>query len=490
MESVLDILSRTPLHPLLEGIGRLADSEGLEAYVVGGAVRDALLGRPTTDLDFVTLGPGSGIQLANRVADEFGVGQATVYPQFGTAAVRLSSPDGSHPDFVLEFVGARKESYRRESRKPIVEEGTLADDLKRRDFTINAMAVRLSVGRLGELVDPFGGREDLAKRLIRTPLEPEATFADDPLRIIRAVRFAVQLDFRIAPPVLRAMRETAARVSILSQERIVDELARIICCPVPSKGFRLLHGSGVLQLIFPELAALEGVEAVGGRRHKDNFFHTLQVLDNLVEMTASRDCESTYWLRWAAILHDIGKPETKRYSAGTGWTFHGHQERGARMIPRIFRRFRLPLDERLKYVQKMVRLHHRPVSLVDDEVTDSAVRRLLFDAGDDIDDLMVLVRADITSKNPRRVRRYLDAFDRVEEKLVEVEEKDRLRAFQPPLDGNEIMETLGLGPGRCMGDLKEAIRDAILDGRIPNDHDAAYDYLMRIKDEIISKGER
>ncbi len=392
-------------------------------------------------------------------------------------------PDGTPT--VLEFVAARRESYRSTSRKPIVEEGTLEDDQLRRDFTINAMAIQVNLERFGILIDPFDGRKDLKKRLIRTPLDPALTFEDDPLRMIRAARFAAQLGFEIHPEARAAMKLKAERVKILSQERISDELQKIICAPVPSVGFKLLDETGLLQYVLPELVELKGVEEVDGHRHKDNFFHTLQVLDNVAELTADRPCDETRWLRWAALLHDVAKPATKRFVPETGWTFHGHEDRGARMIPRIFRRLRFPADDRLRYVQNLVLLHHRPIALVDEVVTDSAIRRLLFDAGGDIDDLMVLVRADVTSKNPRRVRRYLNAFDRVEEKMAEVEEKDRLRNFQPPVDGNEIMEVLGLKPGPEVGRIKEAIKDAILDGVIPNEHDAAFDYMMRIKDQIL-----
>lgn len=491
-------IEREPFAELVREIGRIAAGMGIEVFLVGGAVRDILLGRWTTDLDFVTIGQGSGIELAQAVAEAFGGRTAHVYPKFGTAAVRLpasmfngmgrSRMRGEEP-ILIEFVGARRESYRSHSRKPIVEDGTLEDDLRRRDFTINAMAVDLHPERFGEVIDPFGGREDLKKRILRTPLDPAKTFEDDPLRMIRAARFAAQLQFHIDDDVFDAMREQSHRVEILSQERITDELQRMICAPAPSVGFKILFGTYILQRIFPELVDLQGVEEVRGSRHKDNFFHTLQVLDNVSAMTADRDCEETRWLRWAALLHDIGKPATKRFSRSVGWTFHGHEDVGTRMIPGIFRKLKLPTDERMEYVQKLVRLHHRPVALVDEDVTDSAVRRLLFEAGEDIDDLMTLVRADITSKNPRRVRKYLDAFDRVEEKMAAVEEKDRLRSFQPPLDGSEIMETLGIEEGVAVGIIKEAIREAILEGEIPNEHDAAFDYMMAMKDEALRRGE-
>ncbi len=487
---ITESLAGTPLGLVLQRVGEIADRAGVETYTVGGVVRDLILGRSTSDIDFVTLGGGTGIELARGVAADFGVKPVSVYPKFGTAAVRIP-PEGPFAEgLLLEFVAARRESYRADSRKPIVEDGTLEDDQLRRDFTINAMAIALNRQHFGSLVDPFDGIADLSAGVLRTPLEPEKTFEDDPLRMVRAARFAAQLQFQIEASAYQAMTRHATRIEIVSQERVTDELQKIVCADRPSTGFTILEGTGLLALIFAELTELKGVENVDGQRHKDNFYHTLDVLDNLVEMTAERPCSDTQWLRWSALLHDIGKPATKRFSAESGWTFHGHEERGARMIGRLFRRLRLPTDERMNYVRKMIRLHHRPVSLVDEHVTDSAVRRLLYDAGDDIDDLMTLVRADITSKNPRRVRRYLRAFDEVDRKMVDVEEKDRLRNFQPPVDGNEIMEVLGLPPGRVIGDLKEAIKEAILDGRIPNEHDAAFAFLMEIKDEIIESQTR
>ena len=496
--SLLDELKSQPYEPLLRRVGATAKQEGIEAYAVGGMVRDLLLGRPTTDLDFVTVGEGTGIRLAEAVAKAEGGQTAHVYPNFGTAAVRLPPLGEGGEATVLEFVAARKESYRRDSRKPVVEGGTLRDDQLRRDFTINAMALRLAPDRFGELIDPFDGRRDLAGRLIRTPLEPARTFSDDPLRMVRAARFAAQLQFAIEDETFAAMRREAERIRIVSQERITDELQKILCAPRPSVGFDLLYEGGILEHVFPELTALQGVEAVDGHRHKDNFYHTLQVVDNLAEATAGRPCEAlpeearedgpTRWLRWAALLHDIGKPRTKRFARRTGWTFHGHEDVGARMVPAVFRKLKLPQDERMTYVQELVRLHHRPVALVDDDVTDSAVRRLLFDAGERIEDLMALVRADITSKNPQRVRRYLAAFDHVEAKFAEVEEKDRLRHFQPPVDGYEIMEVLGEGEGVAVGILKEAVREAILEGAIPNEHDAAYRYVLDMKDEALRRG--
>ena len=482
-QNVSDLI-HPPVEQVLTRVGKTAVDEGIEVYAVGGVVRDTLLDRATTDIDFVTIGHGTGIQLAEAVCNDMNGATAHVYPNFGTASVHIPSPEGDGVA-ALEFVGARKESYRRDSRKPIVEEGTLNDDLNRRDFTVNAMAMHISPDRLGEIIDPFGGRSDLKKGVLRTPLDPAKTFDDDPLRIIRAARFSAQLGFPIDPKTVRAMRKCADRLSIVSMERISYELEKIISASIPSIGFRALFESTTLKLFFPELVALQGVDTIGGQKHKDNFFHTLEVLDNLVQLTAHRSSKETHWLRWAALLHDIGKPRTKRFTPGIGWTFHGHEERGARMIPKIFKRLRLPTDERMKYVQKLIRLHHRPVSLVDEIVTDSAVRRLLFDAGDVVEDLMLLVRADITSKNPLRVRKYLRAFDTVDEKMIVVEEKDRIRNFQPPVDGLEIMKSLNLEPGRLVGELKEAIREAILEGNIPNEHDAAFDYLMKIKDRIM-----
>ena len=481
-------LNEQPYAPLLHQIGIIAEREGIEAYAVGGVVRDVVLGRMTTDVDFVTVGAGTSTRLAEAVGEALGGRTVHVYEQFGTAAIRIPPEDEEGEATVLEFVAARKESYRKASRKPIVENGTLRDDLTRRDFTVNAMAVALLPDRFGALLDPFDGRADLDRQLIRTPLDPHDTFEDDPLRMIRAARFATQLGFRIVPEAFQAMRDVAHRVGILSQERITEELQKIMIAPVPSTGFKILASTNILERIFPELTALKGVEEVDGHRHKDNFYHTLQVVDNLAAMTADRDPEETRWLRWAALLHDVAKPVTKRFRPDTGWTFHGHEDKGSRMIPHIFRRLKLPMDERMQYVQKLVYLHHRPVALVDEDVTDSAVRRLLYDAGDDLDDLMTLVRADITSKNPRRVRRYLDAFDRVEEKFAEVEEKDRLRNFQPPVDGYEIMDVIGIDEGVAVGIIKEHIREAILEGDIPNEHDAAYTYMMDIKDEALRRG--
>ena len=483
-----------PYESLLRRIGAEAARAGVEAYAVGGAVRDALLGRPTTDLDVVAV--GRGVELAEAVARALG-GALAVYPAFGTAAVTV---DHEGERLVVEFVGARRESYRRDSRKPIVEDGTLAEDLARRDFTVNALAVRLSPsdaarseGGFGEVVDRFDGLADLERRVLRTPLDPDVTFEDDPLRMLRGARFAAQLGFTVAPEAVEAMRRQAARIEIVSQERITDELGKTLASPTPSVGLRLLYETGVLEHVLPELTRLGGVERVGGDGHKDNFYHTLEVVDNLahlqrgvgVERPEGRDL----WLRWAALFHDLAKADTKRYEPGRGWTFHGHEDVGARRhVPAVFRRLRLPLGEPLRYVRDMVRLHHRPTALVDDEVSDSAIRRLLVDAGDDVDDLMRLVRADVTSKNARRARRYLRGFDRVEAKMREVEERDRLRTFQPPVDGVEIMDALGLQEGIAVGVLKAWVREAVLDGEVPNEHDAAWAYVLAHKDDALRRG--
>ena len=488
-----DTLRAGPFASLLRTVGHVADREGIDVWLVGGAVRDILLDRSVPELDFVAVGPGSGIRLAKALAKELGGRTVHVYETYGTAAIRVPRPgvNGNSSDskvLALEFVGARKESYRRESRKPVVEDGSLMDDLRRRDFTINAMAASMNPDRFGVLEDPFDGLAHLSEGILRTPLDPGITFEDDPLRMIRAARFATRLQFRIAVQALHAMKRQAGRIAIVSKERITDELQKIICAACPSVGFRILFNSGLLKHILPELTALQGVETVDGHRHKDNFFHTLQVLDNLSAMTANRSGEETCYLRWAALLHDIGKPRTKRLSRTAGWTFHGHEEVGARMIPGVFKKLRLPSGDPVKYVQKLIRLHHRPVSLVDEEVTDSAVRRLLFEAGDDIEDLMTLVRADITSKNPQRVRRYLAAFYHVENKMQKVEEKDRLRNFRPPVDGREIMQTLGIGESVVVGIIKETIREAILEGDIPNEHDAAFQLMMEIKDDALRRG--
>ncbi len=455
-------------HAVFARIGEVADRLGLETYVVGGYVRDIILKRTSKDIDFVCV--GSGITLAREVAAALGPNAiVTIFKSFGTAQVKFE-------DLELEFVGARKESYRADSRKPIVEDGTLDDDQKRRDFSINAMAICLNKDRYGDLIDPFGGIDDIRKKIIRTPTDPKVTFSDDPLRMMRAVRFASQLNFDIEADTFAAIIEQAERLTIISQERIIDELNKVILSKTPSYGFKLMFHSGMLKYFFPELLALHGVEYVGGNAHKDNFFHTLQVLDNVSKMS------DDLWLRWAAILHDIAKPATKRYDKVHGFTFHGHEEKGARMVPGIFRRMKLPMDERMLFVQKLVRLHLRPIPLAK-EVTDSAIRRLLFDAGDAIDDLMKLCRADITSKNMQKVDRFLKNFDLVEQKMAELEEKDHIRNFQPPVSGDEIMEMFKLPPSRIIGEIKEQIKEAILEGQIRNDREEAMALVMKIAGE-------
>ncbi len=444
--------------PVFRLVGDVADKLGRECYVVGGYVRDLMLGRPSKDVDFLTV--GSGIEVAREVARKMRGSHLSVFKNFGTAQVKGR-------DIELEFVGARKESYNRDSRKPIVEDGTLADDISRRDFTVNAMALCVNAGRFGELVDMYGGEADLAAGVIRTPLDPDITFSDDPLRMMRAVRFATQLGFEIVPETFDAIRRNAQRISIISRERVMDELMKIMRSAKPSVGWVLLLRTGLLKLIFPELFALRGVEQVRGVGHKDNFYHTLAVLDNVAERS------DNVWLRWAALLHDIAKPVTKRWDENAGWTFYGHNVVGAKMVPRIFRKMKFPLNDKMKYVQRLVDLHMRPIALVEDEVTDSAVRRLLFDAGDDIDDLMLLCSADITSKNREKVDRFRSNYELVKQKMVELEERDRIRNFQPPVDGLEIMATFGLGECREVGIIKERIKNAILDGEIPNDHNAA-----------------
>ena len=478
-----------PFEPLLRQIGAEAARIGVDAYAVGGAVRDALLGRETTDLDVVAVGPGSGVALAKAVTSALG-GKLAVYPAFGTAAVTIQHAGET---LVVEFVGARRESYRGDSRKPIVEDGTLEEDLSRRDFTINALAVQLHPEGFGEILDRFDGLADLEARRLRTPLDPDITFEDDPLRMLRGARFAAQLSFTVVPEAVEAMRRQAARIEIVSQERITDELTKTLASPTPSVGFRLLFETGVLEHVLPELTRLAGVERVGGDGHKDNFYHTLEVVDNLAYLQRGEGVERPegrdLWLRWAALFHDLAKADTKRYEPGRGWTFHGHEDVGARRnVPAVFRRLRLPLGEPMRYAREMVRLHHRPTALVDDEVSDSAIRRLLVDAGDDVDDLMLLVRADVTSKNAKRARRYLRGFDRVEAKMREVEERDRLREFQPPVDGLEIMEALGLEEGVAVGILKAWVREAVLEGEVPNEHDPAWAYVLDNKDDALRRG--
>jgi len=456
---------------LLQTIGRIADRNSVEAYVVGGYVRDFLLGLGDKDIDVLVI--GDGVQFARAVAHELGTASIVVFERFGTAMVPLEQGK-------VEFVTARSESYASDSRKPHVQSGTLEDDLLRRDFTVNAIAAKLNKDRYGELHDPFGGREDLERKLLRTPLDPVKTFDDDPLRIMRAMRFASQLDFTIDKPALDAIGEMKARLSIVSQERITDEFLKTLRTPKPSVGLRLMFETGVLGVVFPEIAEMAGVDQRRDHHHKDVFLHTCTVIDNIAQTT------DNVWLRFVALVHDIAKPRTKAFKEGIGWTFHGHEELGARMMKGIFKKLKLPMDP-FPYVEKLVRLHLRPMVLVDDIVTDSAVRRLVFETGNDIDDLMKLCRADITSKNPRLVERYLRNYDVVMQKIVEVEEKDRLRNWQPPVMGEEIMAVCGIQPGKKVGDLKHAIEEAILDGKIPNDHDAALQYLLQIRDTIISR---
>ena len=439
-------------------------------YVIGGFVRDILLKRQSKDIDFVTV--GNGIEIAERVAKKIGKDvNVTVFKKFGTAMLRYEG-------YEIEFVGARKESYRSDSRKPLVEDGTIEDDQNRRDFTINALSISVQEHNFGELIDPFDGQRDIKDGIIRTPLDPDITFSDDPLRMMRAVRFAAQLGFEIEETCYISIIKNCERIGIVSMERITEELNKIILSPKPSYGFKKLSDMGLLAIVFPQMIKLQGVTEVDGKAHKDNFYHTLQVLDNISQRS------DDLWLRWGAILHDIAKPQTKRFDEKTGWTFHGHEYIGSKMVPGIFRKLRLPLNEKMRYVQKLVRLHLRPIALVASEVSDSGVRRLLFEAGDSIDDLMMLCEADITSKNPYKIKRYIKNFGVVRKKLKDIEEKDKLRNWQPPITGEMIMETFGIEPGKNIGIIKSAIREAILDGEVENNKDAAYNFMLEKGKEL------
>ncbi len=455
-------------HPLFAHVTQVAAEKNVQVYVIGGFVRDLLLKRPSKDIDIVVI--GNGIEFAEHVAHKLKV-KLAVFKNFGTAMLK-------YKDVEVEFVGARKESYRSDSRKPIVENGTLEDDQQRRDFTINALAIGLHPTQLGQLLDPFEGIADIEKKLIRTPLNPEFTFSDDPLRMLRAIRFAAQLNFEIDIAAIHAIKSKIERIGIISQERITEEINKIVLSPKPSEGFKYLLDTGLLKKIFPLMANLQGVDFIDGKGHKDNFYHTLQVLDNISETT------NDLWLRWAAILHDIAKPHTKRFEPGHGFTFHGHEDKGARMVPKIFAELKLPLNEKMKFVQKMVQLHLRPIVLAQEIVTDSAVRRLLFDAGDDIDSLMLLCKADVTTKNEYKVKKYRNNFELVQQKLKDVEQRDKIRNWQPPVSGTDIMLLFGIKEGREVGIIKSQIREAILEGEIPNDRKPAIDFTIRKGEEI------
>ncbi len=456
-------------HPVFKVVSQIIEEEGLEAYVIGGFVRDLFLERPSKDIDIVVV--GDGLTLAQKSGERLRVKKVSYFKNFGTAHF-------IYKDLDIEFVGARKESYQRDSRKPIVENGTLSDDQKRRDFTINALAIDLRKETFGNVLDPFNGLDDLDKGIIRTPLSPSETYSDDPLRMMRAVRFASQLGFTIEKESLKAIFENAQRLEIISAERIMDEFNKIVLSKKPSRGIELLFNTQLLHQFFPEMVKLYGIETRNGKSHKDNFYHTLEVLDNVAVNSPD------LWLRWAAIMHDIAKPPTKRFEEKVGWTFHGHEEMGARWTPKIFARLRLPLDHKMKYVQKLVRLHLRPIALVKGNVTDSAIRRLLFEAGDDIDDLMLLCNADITSKNEFKVKKFKQNFDLVEQKLKSVEEKDKVRNFQPPISGEIIMATFDLGPTKEVGILKAQLKEAILEGKITNDYESAFQLMLELGKEL------
>ncbi len=456
-------------HPVFKVVSQIVTENNLEAYVIGGFVRDLLLERPSKDIDIVVI--GSGLDLAQKSGEKLRVKKVTLFKKYGTAHFR-------YKDLEVEFVGARKESYNHDSRKPVVEDGTLEDDQNRRDFTINALALSLHQDNFGDLIDPFNGLKDLEDGILRTPLDPAKTYSDDPLRMMRAIRFASQLGFKIESKSLHAIKENASRLKIISSERISDELNKIILSPTPSRGLKLAYSTDLLPIFFPELCALQGIETIDGKSHKDNFFHTLEVLDNISEHT------DNLWLRWAAIMHDIAKAPTKRFDPKIGWTFHGHEELGARMTPKIFTRLKLPLDHKMKFVQKMVRLHLRPIALVKDHVSDSAVRRLLFEAGDDIEDLMTLCNADITSKNEMKVKKFKKNFDAVLQKLKDIEKKDNVRNFQPPITGEIIMKTFDLSPCAHIGNIKMEIKEAILDGKIPNEFEAAHQLMLELGEKI------
>ncbi|MCX2745745.1 HD domain-containing protein [Mangrovivirga sp. M17] len=467
---MVDLRAHLEEIPVFKIVSEAARELKVDVYCVGGYVRDLLLKRPSKDIDFVCI--GSGIELAKVVAEKLpGKNQVNYFKNFGTAMINSG-------DYELEFVGARKESYRKDSRKPLVEDGTLEDDQNRRDFTINALALSLNEINFGELIDPFDGVKDLRRKLIRTPLDPDITFSDDPLRMMRAIRFASQLNFDIEPDTFESIMKNAGRIEIVSKERIVDELNKIILSPKPSYGFKLLFQAGLLNHFFPEMVDLHGVEKRKGQSHKDNFYHTLEVLDNVSEVS------DDLWLRWAAILHDIAKPPTKRFNPKVGWTFHGHEDKGARMVPGIFRRLKLPLNEKMKMVQKLVKLHLRPIALVKDTVTDSAVRRVLFEAGEHIDELMMLCKADITSKNHERVKRYLKNFEKVEKKMKEVEEKDHLRNFQLSITGEDIMKAFDIKPSKVIGEIKDEIREAVLEGTVSNNYEDTYPLMIEIGNRL------